>query len=270
MPHNFLETTLGDTGLNVHRLGLSASYWPGKKTIYNAIDKGVNYFFGYGFDNQMISVLRDVFKKERERYIIATGAYNLLVTHQNLRKTVEKRLIQLKTDYIDIFLFLGVTKPGHFPENLREELRELKKTGKVRYVGMSCHDRQFAGKLVAENELDVYMIRYNAAHSGAEHDIFPHLAASNPGVVSYTATRWGYLIRRHKTWPKDRPIPTPGLCYRFVLSNPHVHVCMTAPANARQFEENIAEVQKGLLNEEELSFIKEYGDLVHHTKKWFM
>jgi len=270
MSDHFLKTTLGDTGLKVHRLGLSASYWPGKKTIYNAIDKGINYFFGFGFDNKMISVLRDVFKKERERYIIATGAYNLLVTHQNLRKTVEKRLRQLKTDYIDIFLFLGVTKSGHFPEYLREELRGLKKTGKVRYVGMSCHDRRLAGKLAAENELDVYMIRYNAAHRGAEHDIFPHLAAYNPGVVSYTATRWGYLIRRNKKWPKDRPIPTPGLCYRFVLSNPHVHVCMTAPANARQFEENIAEVRKGPLNEEELSFIKKYGDLVRHTKKWFM
>jgi hypothetical protein len=45
---------------------------------------------------------------------------------------------------------------------------------------------------------------------------------------------------------------------------------MTAPANARQFEENIAEVRKGPLNEEELSFIKKYGDLVRHTKKWFM
>ena len=41
------------------------------------------------------------------------------------------------------------------------------------------------------NELDVYMIRYNAAHRGAEHDIFPHLAAYNPGVVSYTADPLG-------------------------------------------------------------------------------
>ncbi len=270
MPHNFLKTQLGDTRLKVHRLGLSASYWPGKKTIHRAIDKGINYFFGYGFDNQMISVLRDVFKKERERYIVATGAYNLLVARQNLQKTLEKRLRQLKTDYIDIFLFLGVTKPEDFPENLREELRGLKKTGKVRHVGMSCHDRKFAGKLVAENEMDVYMIRYNAAHRGAEHDIFPHLDAYNSGIVSYTATRWRYLIRRHKTWPKDRSIPTPGMCYRFVLSSPYVHVCMMAPSNARQFEENLSEVRKGPLNEEELSFIKEYGDLVRHTKKWFM
>jgi aryl-alcohol dehydrogenase-like predicted oxidoreductase len=270
MPNNFLDTTLGETGLKVNRLGLSASYWPGKKTVYNAIDKGVNCFFGYGFDNQMISVLRDIFKKDRERYVVATGAYNLLVTHQNLRKTLETRLRQLKTDYIDIFLFLGVTKPEHFPEYLREELRALKETGKVRFVSMSCHDRRFAGKLAADGELDVYMIRYNAAHRGAEQDIFPYLAAYNPGVISYTATRWRYLIRRHKTWPKDHPIPTPGLCYRFVLSNPHVHVCMTAPANIKQFEENATEVRKGPLSEEELSFIKEYGDLVRHTKKWFM
>jgi len=267
---NFLETTLGATEQKVYRLGLSASYWPGKKTVYKAIDQGVNCFFAYGFDKQMISVLRDVLKNERQRYVIATGAYNLLFTHQNLLKTLEKRLKQLQTDYIDIFLFLGVTKPQHFPQHLRTELRHLRETGKVRFVGMSCHDRQFAGRLVSDGELDVYMIRYNAAHRGAEQDILPYVALHNPGIVSYTATRWGYLIRRNKKWPKDRPIPTPGLCYRFVLSNPHVHVCLTAPANIKQLEENISEAQKGPLNAEELSFIKEYGDVVHHTKKWFM
>jgi aryl-alcohol dehydrogenase-like predicted oxidoreductase len=267
---NFLETTLGKTGLHVHRLGLSASNRPGKKTIFKAIDQGITYFFAYGFDSQMISVLRDVFKNERQRYVIATGAYNLLFTHQNLTKTLEKRLKQLQTDYIDIFLFLGVTKPGHFPEHLQKELRGLKKTGKVRFVGMSCHDRRFAGKLVADGELDAYMIRYNAAHRGAAQDIFPHLAAHNPGVISYTATRWGYLTRRDKRWPKDRPIPSAGLCYRFVLSNPHVHVCMTAPSNEKQFKENMEDVQKGPLSEEEMSFMHAYGDMVYRSKKWFM
>ena len=52
------------------------------------------------------------------------------------------------------------------------------------------------------------MIRYNAAHRGAEQDIFPHLAAHDPGVVSYTATRWSYLLRRPKGWPKDGRVPT--------------------------------------------------------------
>jgi predicted aldo/keto reductase-like oxidoreductase len=89
-------------------------------------------------------------------------------------------------------------------------------------------------------------------------------------VVSYTATRWRYLIRRSKNWPKDQPVPTAGLCYRFVLSNPHVHVCLTAPSNLKQLEENMAVVRKGPLSAEELDFIKKYGDVVKHTKKWFM
>ena len=60
------------------------------------------------------------------------------------------------------------------------------------------------------------------------------------------------------------------MCYRFVLSNPHAHVCLTAPSNLKQFRENLASLQKGPLDEEEMTFIKSFGDVVHHTKKWFM
>ena len=267
---NFLQTTLGNTGMKVHRLGLSASYWPGKKTIYKAIDEGVNLFFCFGIDLQMLSVLRNVFKGNREKFVIATGAYNLLIGHPNLRRTLEKRLRQLKTDYIDIFLFLGVTKEKHFPEQAREELYRFREEGKIRAVGMSTHDRKFAGKLAAEGALDVLMIRYNAAHRGAEQDIFPHLKPYDPGVVGYTATRWRYLIRRPKDYPKDEPIPTAGMTYRFVLSNPGVHACLTAPSNLKQFEENLTEVRKGPLSEEEMAFMKRFGDMIYQQKKWFM
>jgi hypothetical protein len=56
MNHDFTHTILGNTGLKVHRLGLSATYRPGKKTIYKAVDEGINYFFGFGIDTQMMSV----------------------------------------------------------------------------------------------------------------------------------------------------------------------------------------------------------------------
>ncbi len=269
MSDNFLETSLGSTGLKVHRLGLSASHWPGKQTVYQAIDQGINYFFAYGFDRQMTTVMRDLFQKDRQKYVLATGAYNYLFTRQNITRTLEKRLKKLKTDYIDIFMFLGVTKAKHFPDELRQELRQLKESGKVRFVGMSCHDRPFAGKLAQDGELDVFMIRYNAAHRGAEKDIFPHLSQHNPGLVSYTATRWRSLIRRKKNWPAEKPIPTAGLCYRYVLSNPHVHVCMTAPSNMQHLQDNLAEVAKGPLNEEEMAFMTEYGDVVYQSNKKF-
>jgi aryl-alcohol dehydrogenase-like predicted oxidoreductase len=270
MDSDFLHSTLGRTGLRVHRLGLSATYRPGKDVVYKALDEGLNYFFCYGFDNQMIKVLRDAFKRERQRYVVATGGYNLLVGHFDLRRTLEKRLRQLQTDYIDVFLFLGVTKPKHFPDRLQDELRRLREDGRVRAVGMSCHDRVFAGRLAASGSLDVLMIRYNAAHRGAEADIFPRLGVHDPGLVSYTATRWGHLLRRPRGRPKDGRIPTAGECYRFVLSNPQVDVCMTAPSNARHLAENLAAVRQGPLPDADMVFMREFGDAVHALGKWFM
>lgn len=270
MNPDFTHTTLGHTGMPVHRLGLSASYRPGKKTIYTAIDEGVNYFFGYGIDTQMTGVLREVLKRNRENYIVATGAYNYIFRYQNIRRTLEKRLRQFGTDHIDVFLFLGVMKEKEFPQRARDEMIRLREEGKVRAIGMSCHDRKFAGKLAAEGALDVFMIRYNAAHRGAEQDVFPHLQPNDPGVVSYTATRWTYLLRRPNTWPRDGRVPDAGLCYRFVLSNPNVDVCMTAPTNENQLRENLTALSKGPLDTEEMEYMRRFGDAVHHTKKWFM
>lgn len=270
MDSDFTHTVLGSTGLNVHRLGLSATYRPGRDTVRAAIDRGINCFFCYGFDSHMTRTLRQIFRTRRQDMVVCTGAYNMLLGHPNLRRTLEKRLRQLGTDYIDVFMFLGVTKPKHLTDDVLEEFARFKQEGKIRFTGMSCHDRQFAGKLAADGALDVFMIRYNAAHRGAEQDIFPHLAVHHPGLVSYTATRWRYLIRRLKSWPKDRPVPTPGQCYRFVLSNPNVHVCMTAPSNGKQLDENLAALDAGPLSADEMHLMHEYGDLVHTTRKWFM
>ncbi len=270
MTSDFNHTVLGKTGFPVHRLGLSATYRPGKKTIYKAIDEGINFFFVFGFDTQMSSVLRDVFKTNRDKLILATGAYNLIWWYPNLRRSLEKRLRQFNTDYIDVFMFLGVMKEKEFPERAREEMIRFREEGKVRAIGMSCHDRKFVGKLSNEGALDVMMLRYNAAHRGAEQDIFPFLQTYNPGVVSYTATRWRYLLRKPKGYPHGEPIPTASDCYRFVLSNPNVHVCLTAPRNEKELLENLDAIRQGSLNEEEMDFMKKFGDYVHNQKKWFM
>jgi aryl-alcohol dehydrogenase-like predicted oxidoreductase len=267
---DFTHTVLGNTGLSVYRLGLSATYWPGKQAIHHAIDRGLNVFFAFGVDMQMVRVLREARRSERERFVLLTGAYNMIWGYPNLRRTLEKRLRQFRTDYVDVFLFLGVTREKDFPQRAREEMHRLKDEGKVRFVGMSCHDRTFAGRMAAEGALDILMVRYNAAHRGAEQDIFPHCAAHRPGIVSYTATRWHALLRRPRRWPKERPKPSPGQLYRFALSNPHVHVCLTAPRNLRQLKENIGALERGPLDEEEMRFVREFGDAVYQQKKWFM
>ena len=260
----------GGTGISVTPLGFSASYLPGKNAIYAAVEEGINLFFAFGIDVQMTHALREVLPPRRDKLVLVTGAYNYIWWAQDVRKTFEKRLRQFKTDYIDVFLFLGVMKPDEVTPRTCDALLKLKEEGKVRAIGVSCHNRAFLGKLATEGNLNALMLRYNAAHRGAERDVFPHLAAHNPGVISYTATRWTALLRRPKSLPQGARIPSAGECYRFVLSNPHVHTVLTAPRNERELRDNIAAIHQGPLGEEDMKFMRDFGDAVYHQKKWFM
>jgi aryl-alcohol dehydrogenase-like predicted oxidoreductase len=142
-----------------------------------------------------------------------------------------------------------------------EQLLRLKEEGKVRALGVSIYDRPRAGRLALDSPLDTFMLRYNAAHPGAERDVFPHLAARKPAVVAYTATSWRKLLKAPKGW--SGPVMTAGDCYRFCLSNPHVDVVLTAPASGAQLRESLAALEKGPLSPGEEKWMREFGRAVH-------
>ncbi len=142
-----------------------------------------------------------------------------------------------------------------------EALVKLKEEGKVRSIGVSIHDRPRAGKMVEDSPLDLFMLRYNAMHPGAEQDIFPHLAKRRPSVVAYTATSWRKLLTPPKGW--TGPTMTAGDCYRFCLSNPNVDVVLMGPSDQQQLDENLKALDQGPLSDDELKWMREYGRLAH-------
>jgi aryl-alcohol dehydrogenase-like predicted oxidoreductase len=158
-----------------------------------------------------------------------------------------------------------------------DALLKLKLEGKIKAIGTSIHDRQRAGKLALDSEIDLFMIRYNAKHTGAEVDIFPFLNQRNPAIVSYTALAWQQLIKPIKglempPWPggkNDSEIPplTPELCYRFVLSNPNIHLVLTGPKNRKQLMINFRAMQHGILPEVEANWIRQYGQLLRSKRR---
>jgi predicted aldo/keto reductase-like oxidoreductase len=52
-------------------------------------------------------------------------------------------------------------------------------------------------------------------------------------------------------------------CYRFVLSNPDVDVCLTGPETAEQMAANLKTLQLGPLSVEEMQWMRKVGDNVH-------
>lgn len=126
-------------------------------------------------------------------------------------------------------------------------------------VAISSHDRKMARALVDELELDVLMCRYNAAHRGAETDIFESLPERRAGIVSYTATRWGRLLKP----AGDLGPMTAGECYRFVLANPAVDVALCSPRSWDELREDVAAVAAGPLDADCLAEVRAFGDRVH-------
>ncbi len=143
---------------------------------------------------------------------------------------------------------------------------DLKDQGKVHAIGISTHDRKLGRKLTDELPLDTLMVRYNAAHRGAETDIFEPLETPRPGILAYTATRWGRLL---KPAGDLKPMTAPE-CYRFQLSHSKVDVAL---CGARTWEELVADVDgvmEGPLSDERLDEVRRFGDAVHDSaSNWF-
>jgi hypothetical protein len=103
------------------------------------------------------------------------------------------------------------------------------------------------------------MVRYNAAHRGAEGEVFPHLGGDRPGVVAYTATRWGALVDRSVV-PAGEPLPRASDCYRFALSRPEVDVVLSGPRDGAELDEAMAALDRGPLTDDEMAWMRRVGD----------
>ena len=243
----------------VHRVGLSGSFGLDESGAREALER-LQYVFWSSRMKGLTPALRDALRRDRERYVVSAGPM-LGYFPGAVRKATEKALRTLGTDYLDVLQLYWLSKMSAFTGAVQEELLRLKAEGKARAIGVSTHDRARAGRLAEDSILDLLMIRYNAAHTGAEQDVFPHLARRHPALVAYTATSWRRLLRAPRGW--QGRVMTAGDCYRFVLSSPHVDVVLMGPRNAAELRENLAAVEKGPLARQELAWMREFGQAVH-------
>lgn len=253
--------TLGRTGLNVSRIGLGSSYGIGARDVERAFERGINYMYwgsarrpGFGRG------IRNIARRNRQDLVVVVQTYSR--ARIGLRPSVELALRRLRIDYADVLLLGWWNAPP--PDRIIDGALALREAGKVRHLMVSCHDRPTFVKYIQDPCYGAIMVRYNAAHTGAEREVFPYLdeAQAAPGVVAYTATRWGALMDPKMT-PHDEQLPTATDCYRFVLSNPHVDLTLSGPANARQLDDALAALERGVMDEDELAWMRRVGKHVH-------
>jgi len=267
MSDDFLYRDVPGFGRKVFRLGLATNYGVDGEDLEWALEQGVNYIFWTPTARRVTKSLKEVLRRDRESILLASGP-TIGYFGGSIKRACERLLKKLGTDYLDVFQLFWLGRASAWTSSSIDALISLRESGMVRAIGASIHDRRRAGKLAADSPLDMLMIRYNAAHSGAEQDIFPYLAKRRPAIVTYTATRWGGLLKRPKGW--NGPVMTAGDCYRFCLSNPHVDLVLTGPKNRQQLQANLHHLrEKGPLSEEEMHWTREFGQVVHKASSRF-
>jgi aryl-alcohol dehydrogenase-like predicted oxidoreductase len=267
MRDDYLYRDVSAIERRVFRLGLATNYGVEGADLEWALEQGVNYLFWTPNARKVTSSLKAALRRDRESLILATGPTTGYFGG-SIKRACDRLLKALGTDYIDIFQIFWLGRTSLWTSSTIDALVSLRESGKVRAIGVSIHDRKRAGKLAEDSPLDVLMVRYNAAHTGAEQDIFPYLGERKPAIVTYTATRWRGLLKRPKGWGGQ--VMTAADCYRFCLFNPHVDVVLTGPKNRQQLQENIETLRKkGPLYREENNWIREYGKIVHDSSSRF-
>lgn len=258
------KSTLGRAGLQVARLGISSSFGAPTEAFEEAFDRGCNYFtwgtFIKGRSSAMREAIRNIVKKgKRDSLVVAmlTYAHSAFLTERFFLRGLR----DLGIEYADVLIL------GYYPRRPSQRVIDgalrLKEQGMTRFIGLTSHNRRLFPKLHKEGLFDCFHIRYNAAHRGAERETFPYLTGKDrPGVVSFTATAWKRLLNPKKMPPGETP-PTAVDCYRFVLSNPAVDVCMMGVRSIEQMRENLKTLDQGPMTEEELKRMRRIGDYIH-------
>jgi aryl-alcohol dehydrogenase-like predicted oxidoreductase len=179
---------LGRTGLMVSRIGLASGYGVTAAAIEKAShEHGVNYLYVSPFLNlgNMVQAIRNLASSHRDELciVLARPSFGGFGGFR-LESFIERWLKKLKLEWTDL-LFQDVRKPPS--QKLTDQVQSLKDNARCASWGCPASSGPLLGKIArgaVKVPVDFFHVRYNAVHTRAEQDVFPHLPQDNrPGIV---------------------------------------------------------------------------------------
>ena len=250
----------------VCRLGLASrgNTNLGVADVHLAIERGVNFLNWCGTPNPFVRAIAELGPRRPEFVVCVQFEAR---TARDARAELQHILRELHTDYIDVLTFYYVEEAEEWEEiagsgGALEYCRAAQRDGVVRLLGLTSHQRLLAAEIARSGLIDLVMIRYNAAHRGAETEVFPTTDARGLPVIAYTGLRWGALLQPTPDDPPGFIVPRAPMWYRFALQSQSVTVALMAPDNRAELEEDLTVLEApGPLS------AKEYEELAEHGRR---
>jgi predicted aldo/keto reductase-like oxidoreductase len=271
-PAAFLTRPDREFGKPVRRLGLASHGRTGigAGDVLHAVSRGVNFLNWSGFaegppDDEAFPDAVAALGSRRDD--VAVCVQFAARTAGEAATELRSVLAAIRSDYVDVLTLYYVERAGEWealcgPGGVVEYLGAARADGVVRRVGVTSHQRTLAATMAASGVLDCVMVRYNAAHRGAEREVFPVTAARGLPVIAYAGLRWGALLRPTPDDPPGYLPPFAPAWYRFVLEQPAVSVVLSAPHTRAELEEDL-----GVLAATGPMPAEEYAALVSHGER---
>ena len=160
---------LGGTGLKVSEIGMGGSPVPDEPVFRLAMERGVNYVDTSSsyMNGNSERIIGRMIRGMRDRFIVATKFHpgRRHRTTAGLMGEVEGSLERLNIDCIDVLMFHGARDPEEVvADYVLEAFEQLKKQGKIRFSGVSCHHDPVRVLLPAihSGRYDMITLAYNA------------------------------------------------------------------------------------------------------------
>ncbi len=310
--------TLGRTGFQISEIGYGAwgiggAEWLGAsddeslRALRCAIDLGVNFIdtalaYGQGHSEKLVGqAVRDT----RQRIYVATKVppRNLIwpaqpgvpisqvFPYDYIMRSAHQSLSNLQMETVDL-LQLHVWNPEWIhDDDWRRAFEALKRSGKVRAVGISINDHQpdSALEIIRTGLIDTVQVIYNVFDQSPERNLFPLCLQENIGVLARVPLDEGALTGhitpetsfppgdfRNEYFKGDRKrevaehvealrrdlktdAPLADIALRFVLSHPAVSTVIPGMRTVRHAASNAALADQGPLPAEMLEILKRHA-----------
>jgi aryl-alcohol dehydrogenase-like predicted oxidoreductase len=306
---------LGRTNLNVSEIGygawgISKAQWIGAedeeslRSLKTARDAGVNFFdtalaYGDGHSESLIAqafgkspdviVASKVPPKHREWNVPAGVPLQTVFPKSYVLECLNESLRNLKREAVDLYQFHTWIDDWATQPEWQETVREMKRSGKARFIGISVQSHKPEGVLKALDTglVDAVQVIYNIFDQSPDDELLPYCGKHNIGFIARVPFDEGALTgkirpettfaasdfrnsyfsgdRKQQVWKhvqslvRDLAIDVdrlPEYALRYTLSHPAVSTVIPGMRNVKHVGANVAASDAGPLAPEVLAKIR--------------
>lgn len=224
---------LGNTGLKVSVIGFGGipiqrvSVDEARVIVNRALELGVNFFDTARGYTDSEAKLGEVLSRRRNEAVIASKS--MARTREGMAADIKKSLETLGVDFIDLYQLHNVKDEKALeqvlsPGGALAALKEAKKDGVIRHIGITGHIKSFLMEALKTGELETVQFPFNTVELAGALELMELAEKAGSGVIVMKPLAGGALGNA-------------GAALRFILGHP-VTTVIPGMDSVEQVEEN--------------------------------